>query len=109
MQIWVRMRARVDHVKIFTACTSDILQNIIEVWKKSENKDKSERSYDRAFFPAGSSTVQEVGGHEQFQGNLWGNGEFWDLCGAVGVADFVGEVHTHFLQHMGPEKQQQKV
>lgn len=44
--------------------------------------------------------VEEVSGHEELQGNLWGNGEFGDLCGAVGVAYFVGKVHAHLLEYM---------
>lgn len=44
--------------------------------------------------------VEEVGGHEELQGDLWGDGELWDLCGAVGVAHFVGEVHAHLLKHV---------
>lgn len=45
-------------------------------------------------------TVQEVGGHEELQGDLRSNGELGDLCGAVGVAHFVGEVHAHLLKHV---------
>ena len=44
------------------------------------------------------STVKEVGGHQELEGDFWWNGELWDLCGAVGVLDFVGEVHADFLE-----------
>ena len=39
-----------------------------------------------------SLAVKEVGGHEQLEGYLPGDGELWDLCAAVGVAYLVGEV-----------------
>jgi len=42
--------------------------------------------------------VQEVGGHEQFQGDFWSNGKLWDLSGAVGEANFVCEEHTNLLK-----------
>ena len=45
--------------------------------------------------------VEEVGGHEELEGDLWGNGELGDLGGAVGEADLVGEVHAHLLQDVG--------
>lgn len=45
-------------------------------------------------------TIQEIGSHEEFQCNLRSNGEFWDLCGAVGVTDLVGEVHAHLGENM---------
>ena len=48
-----------------------------------------------------SSAVQEVTGHEQLQRDLGLDGELRDLGGAVGVADLVGEVHAHLLQHVG--------
>lgn len=38
--------------------------------------------------------IQKVCGHEQFQGYLWCDGEFRYLCGAVGIADLIGEVHA---------------
>lgn len=38
--------------------------------------------------------IQKVCGHEQFQGYLWSYGEFRYLCGAVGIADLIGEVHA---------------
>lgn len=44
--------------------------------------------------------IKEVGSHEEFQGYLGSDGELGDLCGAVGVANFVGEVHAHLLKHM---------
>ena len=37
---------------------------------------------------------QEVGGHEQLQGNFGLDGEFRNLRGAVGVPDLVREVHA---------------
>lgn len=46
-------------------------------------------------------TIQEVGSHEEFKGNLWLNGEFWDFCGAVGVSDLVREIHADLAKHMG--------
>ena len=46
-------------------------------------------------------TIQEVSSHEELQCDLWGDGELGDLCGAVGEADLVGEVHAHLLQDMG--------
>ena len=33
------------------------------------------------------SAVEEVGGHEQLQGDLGGNWELWDLCRRVGVPE----------------------
>ena len=33
------------------------------------------------------SAVKEVGCHEQFQGDLWGDGELRDLGGGVGVPE----------------------
>ena len=44
------------------------------------------------------STVKEVGGHQELEGDFWWDGELWDLCGAVGVLDFVGEVHANLLE-----------
>jgi len=44
------------------------------------------------------STVKEIGRHEEFQGNFGWDGKFRNLGGAVGVLDFVGEVHADLLQ-----------
>ena len=44
------------------------------------------------------STVKEVGGHQELEGDFGWDGELWDLCGAVGVLDFVGEVHANLLE-----------
>ena len=41
--------------------------------------------------------VEEVGGHEELESDLWGNWELGDLGGAVGEADLVGEVHADLL------------
>ena len=45
--------------------------------------------------------VQKVGCHEQLQSNFRCNGELRDLRAAVGVADFVVEVHAHLAEDMG--------
>ena len=45
-------------------------------------------------------TVEEVCSHQELESNLWRNGELWDLGGAVGESDLVGEVHTNFLENM---------
>lgn len=42
--------------------------------------------------------IQKVCSHEQFQCNLRSDGEFRYFCGAVGVADFVREVHADLGQ-----------
>lgn len=42
--------------------------------------------------------IQKVCSHEQFQGDLWSDGEFGYFCGAVGVTDLVGEVHADLGQ-----------
>lgn len=42
--------------------------------------------------------IQKVCSHEQFQCDLRSDGEFGYFCGAVGVADFVGEVHADLGQ-----------
>ena len=31
--------------------------------------------------------VEKISGHEEFQGNFWLDGKFWDLGGAVRVAN----------------------
>ena len=41
--------------------------------------------------------VEEVGGHEELESDLWGNWELGDLGRAVGEADLVGEVHADLL------------
>lgn len=46
------------------------------------------------------SAVEKVGGHEQLQRDLWLDGEFRDLGGAVGVAHLVREVHADLLKHV---------
>lgn len=38
--------------------------------------------------------IQKVCSHEQFQGDLRSNWEFWDFCRAVGVTDLVGKIHA---------------
>lgn len=43
-------------------------------------------------------TIQKVCSHEQFQRDLWSDREFGYFCGAVGVADLVGEIHAHLGQ-----------
>ena len=45
-----------------------------------------------------SSTVEEVGRHEELQGDFRWDGELRDLGGAVGVLDLVGEVHADLLE-----------
>lgn len=45
-------------------------------------------------------TIQKVCSHEQFQGDLRSDGEFRYFCGAVGVADLVGEVHADLGQNV---------
>jgi len=44
------------------------------------------------------STVEEVGSHQEFEGDLGWNGKLRNLSGAVGVLDFVGEVHADLLE-----------
>ena len=45
--------------------------------------------------------VEEVGGHEELEGDLWRDRELGDLGGAVGETDLVGEVHAHLLKDVG--------
>jgi len=47
-----------------------------------------------------NSAVQEVGCHEELQSDLWGDGELWDLSGAVSVASLVCKIHAYFLKNM---------
>ena len=49
-------------------------------------------------------TVQEVSGHQQFKSYLGRDWELRNLCAAVRVADFVGEVHADLLQDVGTER-----
>lgn len=42
--------------------------------------------------------IQKVCSHEQFQCDLGSDGEFGYFCGAVSVADLVGEIHAHLGQ-----------
>lgn len=42
--------------------------------------------------------IQKVCSHEQFQCDLWSDGEFRYFCGAVGVTDLVGEIHADLGQ-----------
>ena len=46
------------------------------------------------------SAVKEVGGHQELESDFWLDRELRDLGGAVGVSDFVGEVHADLLQHV---------
>ena len=49
-----------------------------------------------------SLAVEEVCSHQQLQRNLRSDGELRDFSGAVCVADLVGEIDAHSLQHMRP-------
>ena len=40
-------------------------------------------------------TVEEVGRHQELQGDLRLYWKLWYLCGAVGVAHLVREIHTN--------------
>ena len=46
------------------------------------------------------SAVKEVGGHQELESDFRLDRELRDLGGAVGVSDFVGEVHADLLQHV---------
>jgi len=46
------------------------------------------------------SAVEEVCRHEQFKGDLGGDGELGDLRRAVGVANLVSKVHADFLKNV---------
>jgi len=50
----------------------------------------------------GGLAVQEVGGHEQFQGDFGSDGKLGDLCGAIGEANLVCEEHADFLKDVRP-------
>jgi len=50
-------------------------------------------------------TVEEVGGHQQFQSDFGSNGKLGNFGRAVGVTHLVSEVHAHLLQNMRPTKE----
>lgn len=53
------------------------------------------KSFGATIFCSVNLAIQKVCSHEQFQGDLRSNGEFRYFCRAVGVTDFVGEVHAN--------------
>lgn len=61
---------------------------------KSLNSQQNLKEFQASYVMSVILTIQKVCGHEQFQGYFWCDGEFRYLCGAVGIADLVGEVHA---------------
>lgn len=61
---------------------------------KSLNSQQNLKVFQASYIISVILAIQKVCGHEQFQGYLWCDGELGDLCGAVGVADLIGEVHA---------------
>lgn len=43
---------------------------------------------------------EEISCHQQFERDFRWDGEFWDLCGAVRVSNFISEVLAHFLKNV---------
>lgn len=64
------------------------------VMAKSLNSQQNLKAFQASYIISVILAIQKVCGHEQFQGYLWCDGEFRYLCGAVGIAHLVGEVHA---------------
>lgn len=69
-------------------------------WQNSLNIQKNLKSVLSCYIISVTLAIQKVRSHEQFQCDLWSDGEFRDFCGAVGVPDLVGEVHADLGQDM---------
>lgn len=82
-QILVGKKERTGH---------NFVQNTLRLYKLHPNKNKQAEG--------GKSAVEEIGRHEQLEGDLRRNLELGYLGGGVGVLRLVLEVHADLLQNM---------
>lgn len=65
---------------------------------KQVKQSKKSKSVLSCYIISVTLAIQKVCSHEQFQCDLRSDGKFRYFCGAVGVADLVGEVHADLGQ-----------
>lgn len=93
LKLWQKAKCTKKKKKrsnIFLMCTA----NNLNIPKKNSQSVLS------CYIISVTLAIQKVCSHEQFQGDLRGDGEFRYLCWAVGVTDLVGEVHADLGEDM---------